>query len=67
LKGKFVFSTQEVLKVACKAEEATAEKTSRKRRRIQPVATEIEEVIEEALKDESVNSDSDCTVVLQRQ
>jgi len=61
-----VFSTQEVLEVARKAEEATAEKTSRKRRRTQPIIAEIEEQEEDLSKNVSSDSDSDCIVVLKR-
>ena len=66
LKGKFVFSTQEVLEVARKAEEATAEKTSRKRRRKGHTVVDIEEEEVTLLENESSNSDSDCIVVQPR-
>ncbi|KYG39838.1 hypothetical protein M433DRAFT_9803 [Acidomyces richmondensis BFW] len=66
LKGKFVFSTQEVLEVARKAEEATADKPLRKQRRIQPEAIEIESQVVKPLKNISSDSDLDCIIVEQR-
>jgi hypothetical protein len=66
LKGKFVFSTQEVLEVAREVERATADKTSHKRRRTQSIATEIEEQEVEAFENVSSSSDSECIVVAQR-
>jgi hypothetical protein len=66
LKGKFVFSTQEVLEVARKAEEATADKPSRKQRRMQPEAIEIESQVVKPLKNISSDSDLDCIIVEQR-
>jgi hypothetical protein len=66
LKGRFVFSTQEVLKIAREAEKATAEKTSRTRRCKQPTGTKIEEQEDEPLKNIPSDSGSDCIVVAQR-
>lgn len=66
LKGKFVFSTQEVLDIAREAERATADKTSRKRRRIQAAVTEIEGQEDEVVENVSSDSDSDCIVVQPR-
>jgi hypothetical protein len=66
LKGKFVFSTQEVLEVAREAEKATAGKPLRKRPRKQPTAMQIEEQENEVLQNVSSSSDSDCIVVVQR-
>jgi hypothetical protein len=66
LKGKFVFSTQEVLEVAREAEKATASKTSRKRPRKQPAPVEIGEQENEVLENVSSNSDSDCIAVVPR-
>jgi len=58
-----VFSIQEVLEIACKAKEATAAKTSHKRRCIQPIATEVVEQETEPLENVSSDSNSDCIVV----
>jgi hypothetical protein len=66
LKGKFVFSTQEVLKIAREAEEVSAQKTSRKRRRKGPTAVEIEMDQENVLEHISGNSESDCIEVVHR-
>ena len=65
LKGKFVFSTQEVLEVAQKAEEATASRTTRSRLRKRATAIESDAHAVEVLEDVSSDSDSDCIVVLQ--
>ncbi|KYG41766.1 hypothetical protein M433DRAFT_75200, partial [Acidomyces richmondensis BFW] len=63
LNGRFVFSTQEVLKIAREAEEATADKNKRTRRRKQPAAIKIEEQENEPFESVSSNSESDCIVV----
>ena len=66
LKGKFVFSTQEVLEVARAAEQASEGKTSRKRLRKQSIAIEIEEQENEVVENVSSDSDSDCIAVMPR-
>lgn len=66
LKGRFVFSTQEVLEIARQAEEETAKKKGRKRRRQRSPSPEIEGEEEEILERDSSNYDSDCVVVMQR-
>ena len=66
MKGKFVFSTQEVLDVVRQAEQATAEKHSRKRRRKGPTVVEIEDEELQLLENVSSDSDSDCIVVQAR-
>ena len=66
LKGKFVFSTQEVLDMAKVAEKATADKESRTRRRKRPMALTVEEQEEEVPEDITGHSDSDCIVVQPR-
>lgn len=66
LKGRFVFSTQEVLEIARQAEEETARKKGRKRRRQASLSPEIEEEVEEDLENNSSDDDSDCIVVAQR-
>jgi len=66
LKGRFVFSTQEVLEIAQEAERVIADKTSRKRRCTQATVAEIEEQEVEVLENISSNSDSDCIIVQPR-
>ena len=66
LKGKFVFSTQEVLKIAQEAERVTADKSARTRRRKRPATVELNEQQTEVFEDVSSNSDSDCIVVRRR-
>ena len=66
LKGRFVFSTQEVLEIAQEAERVTADKTSSKRRRTQATVAEIEEQEVEVLENVSSNPDSDCIIVQPR-
>ena len=66
LNGRFVFSTQEVLEIAREAEKATAEKTSRKRRRKGSINMKIEKDKENTIENVSNDSDSDCIVVMQR-
>ena len=61
-----MFSTQEVLKIAKEAKKATAEKTSRKRRRTQLKAIGIERQEVELVENVSSDSDSDCILVVQR-
>jgi hypothetical protein len=63
LKGRFVFSTAEVLGIAKEAEEATAAKKGRKRRRKRSISAEIEEDIENILEIVSSDSESDCIIV----
>jgi hypothetical protein len=66
LNGKFVFRTQEVLETAKQAEEATAKKTSRKRRRKDSISVEIERGKENIIENVSNDSDPDYIVVGQR-
>lgn len=63
LKSKFVFSTQEVLKIAKEAEEATAAKKGRPRPQKRAISVEIEDDEESVLENGSEDSDSDCIVV----
>ena len=63
LKGKFVFSTEEILKIARDAEAATAARSSKKRpykRKIDQVDHDVEE---QASESDSSSSLSDCIVV----
>jgi hypothetical protein len=66
LKGKFVFTTQEVLDIVKAAEEETAAKKSRKRPRKGSISVEIEEDEEDELENVSSDSESDCIVVAER-
>ena len=66
LKGKFVFSTQEVLEIAREAEKATAEKGIRTRRRKVPTTEKMEQQEDEVIESIASDSDSDCIVVVQR-
>ena len=61
-----MFSTQEVLEVAQQAEMATADKTSRKRRCMQPIVMETKDQEMQLLENVSSDSDSDCIVVQPR-
>ncbi|KXL49080.1 MAG: hypothetical protein FE78DRAFT_125899, partial [Acidomyces sp. 'richmondensis'] len=56
LKGRFVFSTQEVLQITKEAKEATIVKKGRKRLRRRSISVEIEDDIESLF--ENVSSDS---------
>ena len=62
-----MFSTKEVLDLAKEAEKATADKTSRKRRREGPAILEIKDQEVEGLENVSSDSISDCIVVLQHE
>jgi len=66
LKGRFVFSTQEVLKMVEEAEAETAAKQSRKRPRKPKGSHEIDIVDDDVLEQSSGQSDSDCIVVVRR-
>jgi hypothetical protein len=66
LKGKFVFSTQEVLEVARQAEQATAEKTARTQRRKRAISVEIEGDDENTFENISTDSESNCIAVVRR-
>ena len=66
LKGRFVFSTQEVLDIVKEAEEETAAKKSRKRPRKRSISVEIEEDEGDELENVSSDSESDCIIVAKR-
>jgi hypothetical protein len=66
LKGRFVFSTQEVLDIVKEAEEDTAAKRSRKRPRKRSISVEIEEDEENELENVSSDSESDCIIVAKK-
>ena len=63
LKGKFVFSTQEVLEIAKQAELEAAQKKPKKKAKQQAKAISTKDVQEEAIEIISSDSDSDCIVV----
>lgn len=63
LKGRFMFSTEEVLQIAREAEEETAATKGRRRPRKRPVSVEIEKSGGKVLEDVSSGSESDCIVV----
>lgn len=63
LKGRFVFSTTEVLEIAREAEEATAAEKGRERLRKRSVSVEIAQDAESMLAVVSSDSESDCIVV----
>jgi DDE superfamily endonuclease len=66
LKGKFVFSTEEVLEVARRAEADTAARSAKRSIRKRTI-DEIDRIEEEGIvKNESDSSDSDCIVVSSR-
>ena len=66
LKGRFVFSTEEVFQIAKEAEEATAAKKGCKRLRKRSVSVEIEKDIESVLESLDSDSESDCIVVAEK-
>jgi hypothetical protein len=66
LKGRFVFSTQEVLKTVEEAEAEMTAKNGSKRSRKRKVIQAIEIVNEQSLQESSSQSGSDCIVVRNR-
>jgi hypothetical protein len=67
VQGKFVFSTQEVLKMVEEAEAETAAKKSRKRPRMRKPAQKDEMLEDQTLEKLSSDSESDCIVVVRRE
>lgn len=63
LKGRFVFSTAEVLKLAKEAEEAAGEKKRRKQPRKRSISAEIEGDAESVFENSPSDSESDRIVV----
>ena len=61
-----MFSTQEVLKIAREAEEATAGKAIHLQRRKQPISLEIEEDDAELPEIVYSDSESECIAVVRR-
>ncbi|KYG40777.1 hypothetical protein M433DRAFT_159927 [Acidomyces richmondensis BFW] len=66
LKGRFVFSTQEVLQITKEAKEATIAKKGRKRLRRRSISVEIKDDIESLFENVLSDSKSDCIVVAER-
>ncbi|KXL50736.1 hypothetical protein M433DRAFT_73866, partial [Acidomyces richmondensis BFW] len=66
LKGRFVFSTQEVLQIIKEAKEAMIVKKGRKRLRRQLISVEIEDNIESLFENVSNDSKGDCIVVAEK-
>lgn len=63
LKGRFIFSTQEVLEIAKQAEEETSMKKTRKRPRATSINEEIEEQEDDILDNHSSDSEISCIIV----
>ena len=63
LKGRFMFSTEEVLQIAREAEEATAANKGRKRPRKRSISVEIEGDTASILENVSSDSESNCIIV----
>ena len=66
LKGRFVFSTQEVLQITKEAEEASIAKKGRKRLRKRSISVEIEDDVESLFENIPSDSESDCIVVAEQ-
>lgn len=66
LKGKFLFSTQEVLDIARAAEQGTAAKNSHTRRHTHPPDKELSEMEGKVLENVSSDSEGDCIYVATR-
>ena len=66
LKGRFVFSTEEVLQIAKEAEEGTAATKGRRRPHKRSVSIEIEESGDKVLDNISSGSKSDCNIVAKK-
>jgi hypothetical protein len=66
IKGKFVFNTQEILKVVEKAEAEAAKKKAKNKRTVESRTPEIEPEVEEVTKDTYSDSDDDCIIVAAR-
>jgi hypothetical protein len=66
IKGKFVFNTQEILKVVEKAEVEAAKKKAKKKRTVGSRTPEIKSEVDEALEDSPSNFDDDCINVAAR-
>jgi len=67
VQGKFVFSTQEVLKMVEEAEAETAAKKSRRRPRKRKTAQKDETLEDQTLEKSSSDSESDCIIVVRRE
>ena len=66
LKGRFVFSTEEVLQIAKEAEEETGAKKRRKQRHERATSVEIDELQKSELGNVSSDAESNCIAVAAR-
>jgi hypothetical protein len=63
VKGKFVFNTQEILKIVEKAEAEALKRKTKNRQTAKATTPEIEEEEEEDIKEDMSDSESDCIIV----
>ena len=63
LKGKYVFSTEEVLEMAKEAEKVTAANKTRKKRKTFPIMVEMTQTRLDMSESDESDSESDCIVV----
>ena len=63
LKGKYVFSTEEVLEIAKEAEKKTAANKTRKKRKSSPIMVEMTQTRLDMSESDLSDSESDCIVV----
>jgi hypothetical protein len=63
IKGKFVFNTQEILRVIEEAEAEASKKKAKKRRTTKATTSEIEEEEEEDIEEDISESESSCIIV----
>ena len=66
LKGKFVFSTKEVLEIARTAEAETRARTTKKQSRKRTIGLVDEEEEDQILENDSSSSESDCIIISSR-
>ena len=66
VKGKFVFTTEEVLQLMKEAEAENTAKKMRKKPRKRPIQEVLEDNEDETLENEDNSSDSDCIVLRPR-
>ncbi len=66
LKGRFVFSTQEVLEITRQAEEETSKKKAKKLCKSNKINTQSEEDQEDIQESEDSEFDEDCIIVASR-
>lgn len=66
LKGRFVYTTQEVLQIAQEAEAEVSSRKGRRRRRKRPISLEIEDNVDGVVESSLSDYESDCIVVATR-